>query len=109
MRGDPMNYSYGPMSANTSPYDIGKYTGMQAIPMPMSCVDPYLVSALLPMTGKKLVVETVRGSLTGMLMDVKPDHIVIGEPHGDSKFYIRIAEIVHIMPIDNDSCYPKYK
>jgi hypothetical protein len=104
-----MNYSYGPMSVNNVPYDYGKYAGMQAIPMPISCVDPYLVSALMPMIGKKLVVETVRGSITGMLIDVKPDHIVIGEPQGDSKFYIRTAEIVHIMPIDNDSCCPKYK
>lgn len=104
-----MNYSYGPMSANNAPYGYGKYTEMKAIPMPISCVDPYLVSALMSMIGKKLVVETVRGSITGMLMDVKPDHIVIGEPHGDSKFYIRNAEIVHIMPIDNDSCYPKCK
>lgn len=104
-----MNYSYGPLSANTTPYGCRKYPDMQSIPMPVSCVDPYLVSALMPMTGKKLVVETVRGSLTGMLMDVKPDHIVIGEPQGDSKFYIRTAEIVHIMPIDNEPCYTKYK
>lgn len=104
-----MNYSYGPMSTDIVPCGYGKFADMQAAPMPVSCAEPYLVSALVPMTGKKLVVETVRGSLTGMLMDVKPDHIVIGEPHGDSKFYIRTAEIVHIMPIDNDSCYPKYK
>lgn len=104
-----MNNSYGSMSANNVPYGYGKYAGMQAIPMPVSCVDSYLVSALMPMIGKKLVVETVRGSITGLLMDVKPDHIVIGEPQGNSKFYIRTAEIVHIMPIDNDSCYPMYK
>lgn len=37
----------------------------------------------MPLTGKKLVVETVRGSQTGILMDVKPDYNVIGEPDGN--------------------------
>lgn len=104
-----MNYSYSPKSVNIIPSDYSKYVNMQAVPLTVSCVDPYLISALMPMIGKKLVVETVRGSQTGLLTDVKPDHIVIGEPQDNSKFYIRTAEIVHIMPIDNDSCYHKYK
>ena len=81
-------------------YGCGSYPWMQAMPMQVACVEPYVVSALMALAGKKLVVETVRGSLTGRLMDVKPDHIVIGEMYGDSRFYIRIAEIVHIMPVD---------
>jgi hypothetical protein len=63
--------------------------------------EPYIVSALITLIGKRLVVETVRGSLTGVLMDVKPDHIILGEMYGDSRFFIRIAEIVHVMPVDN--------
>ena len=90
-------------------YRDGKQADMHDIPMQVSCVDPYVVAALMTLIGKKLVVETVRGSLHAKLMDVKPDHIVVGEMYGDSKFIIRIAEIVHIMPDVEDSCYPKYK
>ena len=94
-----MNYSYGPMNAYGKHHD--DYACMQAMPMQVFCVEPYVVSALMSLKGKKLVVETVRGSLTGKLLDVKPDHIVLGELcGGDSRFYIRIAEIVHIMPVD---------
>ncbi|MGD9677672.1 MAG: DUF2642 domain-containing protein [Vulcanibacillus sp.] len=76
------------------------YADMQTIPTQVFCVEPYLVSTLLTLMGRKLVVETVRGSVSGILFDVKPDHIVIGEIGDDSKFYIRISEIVHIMPVD---------
>ncbi len=103
-----MNYPYFPMNTNIIPHYFGRYSDMQSMPLSLSCVEPYLISALMPMIGKRLVVETVRGSQTGTLMDVKPDHIVIGEPQGDSKFYVRIAEIVHIMPIDSESDYRTY-
>ena len=75
-----MNYSYCDMGANVAPNGCGKHANTPAIPMLVLCAEPYLVSALIPLTGKKLVVETVRGSQIGILMDVKPDHIVIGEP-----------------------------
>lgn len=97
-----MNYSYNILGGHNSNCTYSKYPGIQSIPMQVSCVEPYVVSALITLIGKKLVVETVRGSLTGMLMDVKPDHIVIGEMYGNSKFFIRIAEIVHVMPVEND-------
>lgn len=76
----------------------------QPMPMQISCVDPYVVAALMTLIGKQIVVETVRGSLHGTLIDVKPDHIVIGEINDDSRFFIRIAEIVHIMPNINNNC-----
>lgn len=95
-----MNYPYVSMNAHSNICSYDNYAPMHKMPMQVSCVEPCLVSALMSLAGKKLVVETVRGSLQGKLMDVKPDYIVIGEPCGHSKFYIRIAEIVHIMPID---------
>lgn len=104
-----MNYPNYPMNNYGNPHHKGEYADIQAMPMQVSCVDPYVVSALMPLIGKKLVVETVRGSLYGKLMDVKPDHIVVGEMYGDSRFFIRIAEIVHIMPDVNDSKCPQYK
>lgn len=62
------------------------YDGMQTIPTQVFCVEPYFVSTLLTLMGKKLVVETVRGSVSGILFDVIPDHIVIGEIGDYSKF-----------------------
>lgn len=97
-----MNY-YDPMRR------YGSYEDMRTRPVQVSNVDPYVVSALMTLIGNEIVVETVRGSLNGKLMDVKPDHIVLGERYDDSKFFIRIAEIVHIMPIGNNSCYPKLR
>ncbi|MBS4538792.1 YuzF family protein [Clostridium sp. D2Q-11] len=89
-------------------YRYDRYPSMQK-PMQVSNVDPYVVAALMTLKGKKLVVETVRGSLHGRLLDIKPDHIVIGESSDDSRFFIRIAEIVHIMPDINNDCDPRYR
>ena len=62
-------------------------------------VDPYVVNALQSIIGKNVVIETVRGNLQGKLMDVKPDHIVVGSLNGDKTlFFVRIQQIVHIMP-----------
>jgi len=97
-----MNYSYNISGGHGSNCSYSKYPGIQSMSIQVSCVEPYVVSALITLTGKKLVVETVRGSLTGILMDVKPDHIVVGEMYGNSKFFIRIAEIVHVMPVENE-------
>jgi|GEM_PF-840456 len=97
-----MNYSYNMLGICRNNYTYNKHPGIQNMPMQVFCLEPYVVSALMSLTGKKLVVETVRGSLTGILLDVKPDHIVVGERYGSSKFFIRIAEIVHIMPVDDE-------
>jgi hypothetical protein len=58
--------------------------------------DPYVVEALKSVMGKELVVETSRGSIRGELTDVKPDHIVLST--NDTSFFIRIQEIIWIMP-----------
>lgn len=72
------------------------------IPIQVSYIDAHVVSVLKSILGQRIVVETVRGSLSGKLMDVQPDHIVLGEKYESSSFFIRIAEIVYIMPIVND-------
>lgn len=59
-------------------------------------VDPFVVQTLTSIVGSHVVVETVRGSMRGVLVDVKPDHIVL-KVH-DSSFFIRIANIVWVMP-----------
>lgn len=94
--GENMNrYPYNMPNPNMIPGVLPERT----MPYQVSCIDPYVVNTLMTVIGKKLVVETVRGSMTGVLKDVKPDHIVLHEACGDSIFFIRIKEIVYIMPI----------
>jgi hypothetical protein len=61
-------------------------------------IDPYVVQTLQSVVGKRLIIETARGSVTGVLTDVKPDHIVLKEEPGGT-FFIRIAQIIWIMPL----------
>ncbi|MDQ0246730.1 ferredoxin-fold anticodon binding domain-containing protein [Bacillus fengqiuensis] len=65
-------------------------------PKMVSVVDPYVYETLQTVIGKRVVIETVRGNVTGNLNDVKPDHVVIKEK--DSTFFVRIQQIVWIMP-----------
>jgi hypothetical protein len=65
-------------------------------PKMISVVDPYVYETLQKIIGKRLVIETVRGNVTGNLKDVKPDHVVMKEK--DSTFFVRIQQIVWIMP-----------
>jgi len=61
-------------------------------------IDPFVIEALKTVLGRSVVIETVRGNLQGVLVDVKPDHIVV-RPHGnDTTFFVRIQQIVYIMP-----------
>lgn len=62
-------------------------------------IEPYVVEVLERIIGKSVVVETVRGNLQGILEDVKPDHIVVKSYDGDTVFYVRLQQIVHVMPI----------
>jgi hypothetical protein len=61
-------------------------------------IDYYVVESLKKILGRSLVVETVRGNLQGILADVKPDHIVLRSYDSDTIFYVRIQQIVHVMP-----------
>lgn len=61
-------------------------------------VDPYVVETLRMLIGRSVVIETVRGNLQGIIADVKPDHIVVRSYDSGTIFYVRIQQIVHVMP-----------
>ncbi|MTH53824.1 DUF2642 domain-containing protein [Bacillus mangrovi] len=69
-------------------------------PQMIAIIDPYVYQTLLTVKGKDLVIQTVRDTIRGKLTDVKPDHIVL-KANGDSIFFIRIQQIVSIMPDDD--------
>lgn len=75
----------------------GMYSqGAQTGPMNVVVVEPYVYAALHNLIGKRVVLDTTRGSVSGIVMDAKPDHVAIKEH--DSTFFVRIREIVWIMP-----------
>jgi hypothetical protein len=64
-------------------------------PKMVSVVDPYVYQTLQSVMGKHVVIETVRGSVRGMVKDVKLDHVLIMDR---VPFFVRIQQIVWIMP-----------
>jgi len=74
------------MMQNTQPI---KYTTL---------TEPYVVETLRMIIGRSVVIETVRGNLQGILADVKPDHVVVKSYDSDTVFYVRLQQIVHVMP-----------
>ncbi|TCT16212.1 uncharacterized protein DUF2642 [Natranaerovirga pectinivora] len=64
----------------------------------ITLVDPYVVETLKTIIGRSAVIETVRGNLQGIIEDVMPDHIVVRSYDSDTTFYVRIQQIVHVMP-----------
>ena len=61
-------------------------------------IDPFVVEALTTVIGHSVVIETVRGNLQGILVEVKPDHIVVKPRGNGTTFFVRIQQIVYIMP-----------
>jgi hypothetical protein len=61
-------------------------------------LEPWVVETLRSILGRSVVIETVRGNLQGVLTDVKPDHVVVRSYDGDTSFYVRLQQIVHVMP-----------
>ncbi|MGG3281789.1 DUF2642 domain-containing protein [Paenibacillus solani] len=59
-------------------------------------VDTCVVETLMSHIGKVVILETTRGRIDGCVVDVKQDHVVLDQRH--KKFFVRIAEIVWIMP-----------
>nr|WP_252361728.1 DUF2642 domain-containing protein [Paenibacillus terrae] len=59
-------------------------------------VDHCVVETLMSLVGKVVILETTRGRLDGCVVEVKQDHVILEERH--RKFFVRIAEIVWIMP-----------
>ncbi|MFD2992945.1 DUF2642 domain-containing protein [Fictibacillus nanhaiensis] len=64
----------------------------------MTLVDPFVVNRLRSVVGKDLVVETTKDTIRGVLVDVQPDHIALSAGN-DSTFFVRIQQIVSIMPV----------
>ncbi|MBP1176756.1 hypothetical protein JOE49_004008 [Paenibacillus sp. PvR133] len=64
--------------------------------MMVNPVDHCVVEALMSLVGKVVILETTRGRLDGCVVNVKQDHVILEERH--RKFFVRIAEIVWIMP-----------
>ncbi|WP_246943906.1 YuzF family protein [Bacillus pinisoli] len=81
-----MNYMYRQMPQTMQ--------GMQ--PKQVTVVEPYVYAAATTLVGKRAVVETTRGNVSGVVMDAKPDHIVLQER--ESTFFVRLCEVVWIMP-----------
>ncbi|WLR51903.1 YuzF family protein [Bacillus tianshenii] len=79
-------------------YDYRNYAMMnpQMTTQYHTMIDPFVVSTLESVVGKVLIVQTTRDTIRGKLKEVKPDHIVLLA--GDSTFFVRIQQIVSIMP-----------
>ncbi|WP_226577872.1 YuzF family protein [Halobacillus litoralis] len=60
-------------------------------------VEPCVVNRLQSVVGAQLVIETTKDTIRGKLLEVQPDHIALQA--GDSTFFVRIQQIVTIMPL----------
>lgn len=49
----------------------------QGSPQLVSLVDPYVYQTIKKLIGSKFIIQTVRDTVRGRLIDVKPDHIII--------------------------------
>lgn len=49
----------------------------QGSPQLVSLVDPYVYQTIKKLIGSRFVIQTVRDTVRGRLIDVKPDHITI--------------------------------
>lgn len=65
-------------------------------PEMMNFVDSYLYQTLHSVVGRQVVVQTVTGSVRGVLCHVLPDHIVVQV--SNTPFFIRTQQIVWVMP-----------
>ncbi|NNV07582.1 YuzF family protein [Geobacillus sp. C56-T2] len=65
-----------------------------ASPQLFALIDPYVYHTLQGVRGQEVVVETVRGSMQGIVRDVKPDHLVIAAHQ--AVYYVRLAQVVSV-------------
>lgn len=63
-------------------------------PQLVALVDPYVYQTLQSIVGREVVVETVRGSVQGVLREVEPEHIILSSNR--TTLFIRIQQIVWI-------------
>lgn len=54
-------------------------------------------SSLYHFIGRKIAVQTIRGSVTGRLQHVQSDHVVIES--GGAPFFIRTQQIIWAVPV----------
>lgn len=59
--------------------------------------DPYVFEALTQLQNQSIAVQTIRGSVRGVLRMVMPDHIVVHM--GGTPFYIRTEQIIWVHPM----------
>ncbi|KAB2952916.1 DUF2642 domain-containing protein [Heliorestis acidaminivorans] len=67
-------------------------------PMQVVVVEPYVYRALHSFMSKRILVETSRGTVNGIVVDIKPDHVVVQDR--DSTFFVRLREVIWVMPIE---------
>ena len=88
-----MNYMY----RNNMPQQMMGYNQMDhSEPMHVVVMEPHVFKAASSLVEKYVVIETTRGSISGVLIEAKPDHVVVKQR--DSLFFIRLCEIIWIMP-----------
>lgn len=63
-------------------------------------------SCLTPLIGRKISVQTVRGSVTGRLYHIHPDHILIQS--GGAPFFVQTRHILWAVPISKSRKYRMY-
>lgn len=68
----------------------------QETPSFVSHIDPYVYHTLQGIMESMVVVQTTRGTVTGRLKAVMPDHIVVES--GGSSFFIRMQQIIWVIP-----------
>jgi hypothetical protein len=62
----------------------------------LSFVEPYVCQTLQSVVGRQVAVQTVSGSVRGVLSHVLPDHIVVQV--SNTPFFIRTQQIVWVIP-----------
>lgn len=65
-------------------------------PQMVTIVDPYVYQTLQSVISREVVIQTVQGNIRGVVTNVLPDHVVLEAGH--ASFFIRIQQIVWIMP-----------
>ncbi|MER2457065.1 YuzF family protein [Bacillus subtilis] len=69
----------------------------QGSPQLVFLVDPYVYQIIKKLIGSRFVIQTVRDTVRGRLIDVKPDHITI-EGARNSVCLIRIQHMISVIP-----------
>ncbi|GAE33686.1 DUF2642 domain-containing protein [Halalkalibacter akibai] len=72
-------------------------TNVPSGPAQVVVLEPYVYTALYNLIGERIVIDTSRGPVNGVVKDAKPDHVVVQEH--DSTFYVRLSEVVWFMPV----------